>query len=69
MIAHNLGAKNPSITTSAILSGLQSGKSVGQTLQGLGLSADQAADAEKQARRDAAAAQHSSEAAPAPSKP
>lgn len=69
MIAHNLGAKNPSITTSAILSGLQSGKSVGQTLQGLGLSADQAADAEKQAKRDAAAAQQHPTAEVSPSKP
>ncbi len=57
MLAHNLGAKNSAITTQAILSGLQSGKSIGQTLQGLGLSAKDAEDAERQARRDAAAAQ------------
>ncbi len=57
MVAHNLGSKNPAITTQAILSGLQSGKSIGQTLQGLGLSAKDAEDAERQARRDAAAAQ------------
>ena len=57
MVAHNLGAKNPAITTQAILSGLQSGKSIGQTLQGLGLSAKDAEDAERLARRDAAAAQ------------
>ena len=57
MVAHNLSAKNPAITTQAILSGLQSGKSMGQTLQGLGLSAKDAEDAERQARRDAAEAQ------------
>ncbi len=49
--------KNSEITTQAILSGLQSGKGIGQTLQGLGLSAKDAEDAERQARRDAAAAQ------------
>lgn len=57
MLAHNLGSKNPAITTQAILSGLQSGKSLGQTLQGLGLSAKDAEVAERQARRDAAEAQ------------
>jgi predicted amino acid dehydrogenase len=57
MVAHNLGSKNPAITTQAILSGLQGGKSLGQTLQGLGLSADAAGDAEKQARHDAIEAQ------------
>jgi len=57
MLAHNLGSKNSEITTQAILSGLQSGKGIGQTLQGLGLSAKDAEDAERQARRDAAAAQ------------
>ncbi len=57
MVAHNLSSKNPAITTQAILSGLQSGKSMGQTLQGLGLSAKDAEDAERQARRDAAEAQ------------
>ena len=49
VLADNLGAKHPNITTPAILSGLQSGKSVGQTLQSLGLSASEA----KQARRTA----------------
>ena len=57
MVAHNLGAKNPAITTQAILSGLQSGKSIGQTLEGLGLSAKDAEGAERQAKRDAAVAQ------------
>ena len=57
MVAHNLGSKNPAITTQAILSGLQGGKSLGQTLQGLGLTAKDAEDAERQGKRDAAAAQ------------
>jgi len=39
------------------LSGLQSGKSFGETLKGLGLSDQEAKDAENQARRDAARAQ------------
>jgi hypothetical protein len=47
VLADNLGAHHPNITTPAILSGLQSGKSIGQTLQSLGLSASEA----KQARR------------------
>ena len=57
MVAHNLGEKHPAITTPAILSGLQSGKSFGETLKGLGLSDQEAKGAENQARRDAARAQ------------
>ena len=57
MLAHNLGSKNSAITTEAILSGVQSGKSIGQTLQGLGLSEKDAEAAERQAKRDAVAAQ------------
>jgi hypothetical protein len=49
VLADNLGAQHPNITTQAILSGLQSGKSVGRTLQSLGLSGTEA----KQARRAA----------------
>jgi len=49
MLADNLGEKHPNVTTPAILSGLQRGESVGQTLQRLGLSAAEA----KQARRAA----------------
>jgi hypothetical protein len=56
MLAHNLGAKTPAVTTQAILSGLQGGKTIGQTLQGLGLSATDAENAERQAKRDAARA-------------
>jgi len=53
MLAHNLSEKNPSITSQAILDGLKSGKSIGQTLQGLGLSAPDARQAQRQADRDA----------------
>jgi methylphosphotriester-DNA--protein-cysteine methyltransferase len=74
MVAHNLSSKNPSITADAILNGLKSGKSIGQTLQGLGLSAKEAEDAEKQARRDTKAAERAGETQPpappaAPAKP
>src|SRR6267378_5096843 len=53
MVAHNLSAKNPNITTQAILDGLQSGKSMGQTLQSLGLSEKDAKEAEASAKREA----------------
>jgi len=56
MLAHNLGQKNSNVTSQAILDGLKSGKSVGQTLQGLGLSATEAKEAQRQANRDAEAA-------------
>jgi hypothetical protein len=52
VLANNLGAQHPNITTPAILSGLQSGKSVGQTLQSLGLSASEAKQAKRAADRD-----------------
>jgi hypothetical protein len=48
VLANDLGPSHPNITTPAILSGLQNGKSVGQTLQNLGLSASEA----RQARQD-----------------
>ncbi len=50
-IAKNLGGRNPNITTAAILQGLASGKSIGQTLQGLGLSSREAKEAENTADR------------------
>ncbi len=53
VLAANLGATHPNITTPAILSGLQSGKSVGQTLQSLGLSASDAKQAKRTADRQA----------------
>jgi hypothetical protein len=49
VLADNLGARRPNVTTAAILAGLQNGRSIGQTLQSLGLSAAEA----KQARRAA----------------
>ncbi len=53
MVAHNLGEKNPAITTQALLDGLRSGNSIGKTLVSLGLSAPEAKEAERQADRDA----------------
>jgi hypothetical protein len=52
VLADNLGARHPNITTQAILSGLQSGESVGQTLQSLGLSASEAKQARRAANND-----------------
>lgn len=51
-IAQNLGDRFPSITRNAILDGLASGKSLGRTLQDLGLSSRQASEAKKQAERE-----------------
>src|SRR5262245_46171668 len=50
-IAKNLGDRNPNITSDAILQGLAGGKSIGQSLQGLGLNSRDAKDAEKEADR------------------
>jgi hypothetical protein len=52
VVADNLGATHSNITTAAILSGLQSGRSIGQTLQDLGLSNSEAKLAEKNAKRE-----------------
>ena len=49
VLADNLGRRRPNVTTAALLSGLQNGNSLGQTLQSLGLSKGEA----KQAQRDA----------------
>ena len=57
-IAQNLRMSNPNITTNAILQGLASGKSLGQTLQGLGLSATQARTAIKTADEDFEESEH-----------
>jgi len=51
-LAANLGATNPNITTNAILAGLAAGKSIGQTLQDLGLSKQDAKDAQKHVDRE-----------------
>ncbi len=70
MLAKNLGSKNSAITTEALLSGLQSGKSIGQTLQGLGLSSKEAHDAQRQADRDAKeAGRAATDSAPKPKAP
>ncbi|HEX8096644.1 MAG TPA: hypothetical protein VF507_01355 [Pyrinomonadaceae bacterium] len=53
VIASNLSASNPNITTAAILAGLNNGRSIGRTLQDLGLSEQQAREAERAARRRA----------------
>ena len=51
VVASNLNAAHPNITTDAILAGLQSGRSLGQTLQDLGLSSSDSKQAEKEAKR------------------
>jgi len=51
-LAHNLGRRDPNITRDAILAGLASGHSIGQTLQNLGLSSHEAKNAVKQADRE-----------------
>lgn len=56
VLADNLGVKHRNITTGAILSGLEHGKSVGQTLQSLGLSGAAAKEARRAADRDRKAA-------------
>jgi hypothetical protein len=63
MVAHNLSAKNPNVTTQAILDGLKSGKSIGQTLQSLGLSEKEAKEAEASAKREAKQAEHDADKA------
>jgi hypothetical protein len=51
-LAANLGQRFPNVTRIAILDGLANGRSIGQTLQDLGLSKQQASDARKQADRE-----------------
>ena len=63
MVAHNLSAKNPNISTQAILDGLKSAKSIGQTLQSLGLSEKEAKEAEASAQREAKQAEHDADKA------
>lgn len=55
-LGQNLHRRFPNVTRDAILSGLASGRSLGQTLQDLGLSSDEAKDARKQADREIKAA-------------
>ena len=51
-LAANQGATNPNITAGAILIGIASHKSIGQTLQDLGLSKEQAKDAQKRTDKE-----------------
>lgn len=51
MLSRNLGERYPNVTTNAILQGLANGKSIGQTLQDLGISAKDAKEAERNANR------------------
>ena len=51
VLADNLGARRPNVTTAAILGGLQHGYSLGQTLQNLGLSQAEAKEARRAADR------------------
>ena len=51
-LSQNLGRKNPNITRTAILDGLASGRSLGQTLQDLGLNERDSKDARKQVERE-----------------
>jgi hypothetical protein len=55
-LGQNLSRRSPNITRAAILDGLASGRSIGQTLQDLGLSDDQANDARKRVEREIKAA-------------
>lgn len=55
-LGQNLNGRFPNITTDAILNGLASGRSLGQTLQDLGLSNDEAKAARKRADADIKAA-------------
>jgi len=64
VLAQNLGSKNAAITTQAILDGLKSGKSIGQTLQSLGLSASDAKQAQKAADQDVANAKKAAKTSP-----
>ncbi len=51
-VSQNLGSRHPQITRSAILDGMASGRSLGQTLQDLGLNERDAKDAEKRAKEE-----------------
>jgi hypothetical protein len=51
-LSQNLGRRNSNITRTAILDGLASGRSLGQTLQDLGLNERDSKDARKQVERE-----------------
>ena len=51
-LAQNFGGRHPNITRASILAGLASGRSIGQTLQDLGLSSHEAKAAKKQVEKE-----------------
>jgi hypothetical protein len=51
-LSQNLGRRNPNITRTAILNGLASGRSLGQTLQDLGLNEREAKEERKRVERE-----------------
>ena len=51
-LSQNLGDRRPAITRAAILSRLAAGRSLGQSLQDLGLSSREASEAKKRAERE-----------------
>ena len=51
-LARKLGARHTNVTTEAILSGLAQGKSLGRTLQDLGVSSQEAREAQRRAERE-----------------
>jgi hypothetical protein len=51
-LAQNLGGRNPNVTRAAILNGLASGRSLGQTLQDLGLNNRQANEERRRVERE-----------------
>jgi hypothetical protein len=55
-LSQNLHSRFPNVTRDAILSGLASGRSIGQTLQDLGLSDRESKDARKRAEEEIKAA-------------
>jgi hypothetical protein len=55
-VSQNLNSRLPNITRDAILSGMASGRSLGETLQDLGLNEREAKDARKRAEADIKAA-------------
>src|SRR5438094_2541612 len=62
MLGHNLSDKG--ITTDKVLAGLASGKSMGQTLKSLGLTDQEAKQAEKAANKDVREADKAAKAQP-----
>jgi hypothetical protein len=66
MVAQNLGEKNPAVTTQALLDGLKSGKSIGQTLHGLKVSDKEADEAERAADKAAREAEKDADKAAKP---